>query len=247
VRRIVWRLVVVLFAVVAALCIAAWLALRGSLPRYDGRIVASALAQPVAVERDANGSVTLRAQNRRDLTWTLGYVHAQERFFEMDLLRRRAAGELAELFGPVALPADRTARAHRVRARTQEGLASLSAEDQRELVAAFSDFSVATYANQFDDFSGERFEVDPKAAPAPGNDVIVKTKLIQSNGEPVQLDYLLRQEQAEWRIIDVFLSGTISQLAARRSEFSGILREQGARGLIAVLRQKTKALASGNS
>jgi len=122
---------------------------------------------------------------------------------------------------------------------------SLSVEDQKELVAAFSDFSIATYANQFDDFSGERFEIDPKAAPAPGNDVIVKTKLIQSNGEPVQLDYLLRQEQAEWRIIDVFLSGTISQLAARRSEFSGILRQQGVRSLIAVLRQKTKALASG--
>jgi phospholipid transport system substrate-binding protein len=123
---------------------------------------------------------------------------------------------------------------------------SLSAEDQKQLVAAFSDFSIATYANQFDDFSGERLEVDPKAAPAPGNDVIVKTKLIQSNGEPVHLDYLLRQEQAGWRIIDVFLSGTISQLAARRSEFSSILREQGARGLIAVLNEKTKALASGN-
>ena len=123
---------------------------------------------------------------------------------------------------------------------------SLTMEDQKELVAAFSDFSIATYANQFDDFSGERFEIDPRAAPAPGNDVIVKTKLIQSNGEPVQLDYLLRQEQADWRIIDVFLSGTISQLAARRSEFSGILREQGVRGLVAVLRQKTRALASGN-
>ena len=123
----------------------------------------------------------------------------------------------------------------------------LSAEDQKQLVSAFADFSIATYANQFDDFSGEKFEVDPKAAPAPGNDVIVKTRLIQSNGEPVQLDYLLRQEQAEWRIIDVFLSGTISQLAARRSEFSSILREQGARGLIAVLKDKTKALATTNS
>jgi phospholipid transport system substrate-binding protein len=123
---------------------------------------------------------------------------------------------------------------------------SLSAEDQKQLVAAFSEFSIATYANQFDDFSGERFEVDSKAAPAPGNDLIVKTRLIQSNGEPVQLDYLLRQEQAGWRIIDVFLSGTISQLAARRSEFSSILREQGARGLIAVLKGKTEALATGN-
>lgn len=123
---------------------------------------------------------------------------------------------------------------------------SLPAEDQKQLVAAFSDFSIATYASQFDDFSGEKFEVDAKAVPAPGNDVIVKTKLVQSNGEPVQLDYLLRQEQAEWRIIDVFLSGTISQLAARRSEFSSILREQGARGLIAVLKEKTRVLASAN-
>jgi phospholipid transport system substrate-binding protein len=120
------------------------------------------------------------------------------------------------------------------------------ADQQKQLVAAFTDFSVATYASQFDDFSGERFEVDPKAAPAPGSDVIVKTKLVQSSGEPVQLDYLLRQEQGEWRIIDVFLEGTISQLAARRSEFSSILRDQGASGLISVLKEKTKALATGN-
>ena len=66
---------------------------------------------------------------------------------------------------------------------------SLSADEQKQLVAAFTDFSVATYASQFDDFSGERFEIDPRPAPAPGNDVIVKTRLIQSNGEPVQLDY----------------------------------------------------------
>jgi phospholipid transport system substrate-binding protein len=123
---------------------------------------------------------------------------------------------------------------------------NLSPDEQRQLVAAFTEFSVATYASQFDDYDGERFEVDPKAAPAPGNDVIVKTKLVQSSGEPVQLDYLLRQEQGEWRIIDVFLSGTISQLAARRSEFTAILREQGASGLIAVLKEKTKALATGN-
>lgn len=123
---------------------------------------------------------------------------------------------------------------------------SLPAEAQKQLVAAFTDFSVATYASQFDDFSGERFEVDPKAAPAPGGDVIVQSKLIQPSGDPVQLNYLLRQEQGDWRIIDVFLEGTISQLAARRSEFSSILRDQGASGLIAVLKEKTKALATGN-
>ena len=123
---------------------------------------------------------------------------------------------------------------------------NLPADAQKQLVAAFTDFSVATYASQFDDFSGERFVIDPNTAPAPGNDVIVQTKLIQSSGVPVQLNYLLRQEQGSWRIIDVFLEGTISQLAARRSEFSAILRDQGASGLIAVLKEKTKALATGN-
>lgn len=123
---------------------------------------------------------------------------------------------------------------------------SLSSENQQQLVAAFTEFSVATYASQFDGYSGERFEVDPKTIPAPGADVIVDTKLIQSDGDPVVLNYLLRQQQGEWRIIDVFLSGTISQLAARRSEFSAILRDQGASGLIAVLKEKTRALATGN-
>ena len=76
------------------------------------------LAAPVTIERDALGSVTLRAQDRLDLASALGYVHAQERFFEMDLMRRRAAGELAELFGIAAVPADRIARKYRMRART---------------------------------------------------------------------------------------------------------------------------------
>lgn len=123
---------------------------------------------------------------------------------------------------------------------------SVPADQQKQLVAAFTDLSIATYASQFDDFSGEKFEIDPQVAPAPGNDVIVKTKLIQSNGDPVQLNYLLRQAQGGWRIIDVLLEGTVSQLAERRSEFSAILRDQGASGLIAVLKEKTKALATGN-
>jgi phospholipid transport system substrate-binding protein len=123
--------------------------------------------------------------------------------------------------------------------------ANLSPAEQQQLVTAFSEFSIANYASQFDDYSGERFEVDPKADPAPGNDQVVHTKLLQPKDKPVQLDYLMRQVQGGWRVIDVFLSGTISQLAARRSEFSAILRQDGPQGLVAVLKQKTAALAGG--
>jgi phospholipid transport system substrate-binding protein len=122
---------------------------------------------------------------------------------------------------------------------------NFSPADQQQLVAAFSDFSIATYASQFDDYSGESFEVDRKADPAPGNDVIVHTKLILPHDKPVQLDYLLRSEQGKWHIIDVYLSGTVSQLAARRSEFSAVLRQNGVAGLVALLKQKTAQLASG--
>ena len=120
-----------------------------------------------------------------------------------------------------------------------------SPAEQQQLVAAFSDFSIATYASQFDDYSGESFEVDRKAVPAPGSDVIVRTKLVQPKDNPVQLDYLLRDGQEKWRIIDVYLSGTVSQLAARRSEFSSVLRQSGVSGLVTLLKQKTAELAKG--
>lgn len=120
---------------------------------------------------------------------------------------------------------------------------NLSAEDQQKLVAAFSEFSIATYASQFDDYSGERFEVDPNPVKTESGDVVVKTKLVQVKDDPVQLDYLMRQSAAGWKIIDIYLSGTISQLAARRSEFSTVLRRDGIAGLINLLHQKTAQLA----
>ena len=121
---------------------------------------------------------------------------------------------------------------------------NLPPDQQQQLVDAFSDFSIATYANQFDDYSGERFEVDPKPTPANNGDAIVNTKLIPKNGDPVALNYLMRKGENGWQIVDVYLSGTISQLAARRAEFSAVMRRDGAAGLINVLRKKAASLAS---
>jgi phospholipid transport system substrate-binding protein len=126
------------------------------------------------------------------------------------------------------------------------GWQSISPAEQQQLVDAFSEFSVASYASQFDDYSGESFDVNPKADPAPGGDVIVRTKLIQTNDKPVPLDYLERNVSGAWKIIDVYLNGTVSQLAARRSEFSSVLRQQGVSGLIALLKQRTAQLASAH-
>ena len=78
--------------------LATWL-LRGSLPTLEGTLALPGLSAPVSVSRDANGTVTIDAANQHDALRALGYVHAQERYFEMDLLRRTAAGELSALFG----------------------------------------------------------------------------------------------------------------------------------------------------
>jgi penicillin amidase len=111
------RLLIGALVLAAVLALAGWFALRGSLPRLDGTIAIHGLSAPVRITRDANGTVTIDAANQRDAMRALGYVHGQERFFEMDLMRRLAAGELAALVGPGALPLDREHRRDRLRAR----------------------------------------------------------------------------------------------------------------------------------
>jgi penicillin G amidase len=115
-----------------------WLLLRGSLPQLSGASALAGLAAEVQIERDALGSITLHASSELDAARALGFVHAQERFFEMDLARRSAAGELAALVGAAALPRDRTNRVHRLRARMPEFLAALRPA-QRTLLEAYAE------------------------------------------------------------------------------------------------------------
>jgi penicillin amidase len=102
-----------------------WLYLRASLAQLDGERRAPGLHAAVTVERDERGVPLVSGRERLDIAYAVGFVHAQERFFQMDLLRRTGAGELAELFGPRALPLDRGHRLHRFRARAEQRLASL--------------------------------------------------------------------------------------------------------------------------
>jgi penicillin G amidase len=114
----------------------AGLLLYGSLPQYAGESRLSGLGVPVTVERDALGSVTITGRNRMDVTRALGFVHAQERFFEMDLMRRQAAGELAAIFGEGALTLDIESRKYRMRARARQIFEQLPG-DQRQLLTVY--------------------------------------------------------------------------------------------------------------
>lgn len=124
------RIIVTLLALLMLAVAGAWITLRASLARLDGEHSASGLSAEVKVERDRDGVPLISGANRLDVAWATGFIHAQERFFQMDLLRRTAAGELAELFGPRALPMDRSNRLHRFRARAETTLAALPAKDR---------------------------------------------------------------------------------------------------------------------
>jgi penicillin amidase len=123
------RAALLLFVLVLVAALAGGWMLRGSLATLEGEQSLPGLSAPVKIERDAAGVVTIDAANEADALRALGYVHAQERYFEMDLMRRVAAGELSELFGPAALDTDRQNRVHRLRARVDAHLdAALGAQ-----------------------------------------------------------------------------------------------------------------------
>jgi len=109
-----------------------------SLPQLDGEARVAGLSAPVTVARDALGIPTITGATRADTARALGYLHAQDRYFQMDLARRRAAGELAEIIGPRAREADRDIRPHRFRAVAQHGW-KLTAGADREVLQAYTD------------------------------------------------------------------------------------------------------------
>jgi phospholipid transport system substrate-binding protein len=121
----------------------------------------------------------------------------------------------------------------------------LSPEQQKRFVDSFRELTLSTYAARFDGYSGEQLVVEPGGRDAQGGK-IVRSKIVRTDGEPpVQLDYLMRQEDGGWRIIDVYLKGTVSELATRRSEFSSVLRRDGPQALLEVLEQKIAEARAG--
>jgi phospholipid transport system substrate-binding protein len=114
---------------------------------------------------------------------------------------------------------------------------SLTPEQQQRITEAFSKMTVATYANRFDGYSGEKLEVSPQPQKS-NNGTIVQTKLVKSDGEPITLNYLMREGEGTWKVIDVFLNGTASELATRRAEFSSVLRRDGADALVKLIEKR---------
>jgi phospholipid transport system substrate-binding protein len=115
---------------------------------------------------------------------------------------------------------------------------NLKADEKSRLLDAFDRYLVTTYAARFKSYKGQRFEVGEVKAPAE-NRSLVETKLYKSNGDPVALNYLFRPDaNGNWKIIDIYLSGAISEMARMRSDFSATVTGGGAEALIAALEKK---------
>jgi phospholipid transport system substrate-binding protein len=120
--------------------------------------------------------------------------------------------------------------------------ANLTEAQRQQVSQAFERYVAAVYAERFDNYTGEKMQVTGEQASAGGT--IITSQIVKSNGEPVNINYLVRQNGGSWQIADVYLNGTISELATRRSEFASILRTQGINGLIQVLNTKANALGA---
>jgi phospholipid transport system substrate-binding protein len=116
-------------------------------------------------------------------------------------------------------------------------------DQKKQAVEAFRELSIATYAARFDGSAGQRFEILGEE-PAPAGGLRVNSQILPPNGEPVRVDYLLRQEDGQWRVMDIYLKSSVSELAMRRDEFTRVLAESGFDGLIADLRAKITQLQS---
>jgi phospholipid transport system substrate-binding protein len=118
--------------------------------------------------------------------------------------------------------------------------AGLTPDKKQQAAKAYGRYVTAVYASQFDGYSGEKLEVLGEQQIKHGT--MVKTRIVKSDGEPVTLNYMVHDNEIGWQIRDVYETGTISQLAVQRSDFTQILRTGGVDGLIAALNKKADDL-----
>jgi phospholipid transport system substrate-binding protein len=118
--------------------------------------------------------------------------------------------------------------------------AGLTEAQRQQVTGSFGRYIAAIYADHFDSYAGQKFQVTGEQPNAVG--VMVKSQIIKANGEPVKVDYMMHRSGAGWLISDIYLDGAISEVAIRRSEFAAILKNEGIDGLIVALNRKADIL-----
>ena len=119
-------------------------------------------------------------------------------------------------------------------------------DEREQLLGTFRRFTVSNYAGNFDGYEGETFETQDVVESTHGTK-LVRTRLLAGDGEVIQLNYRLRPVDGRWKIVDVYLNGTVSELALRRSEYSSLIKREGFDSLLVALNEKIADLASAGA
>lgn len=124
--------------------------------------------------------------------------------------------------------------------------AKLSEAERTRWVGLFRDFLTANYAGRLNRYSGQTFETLGEE-PSAFDTVMVRTRLVDPGGENVDLNYRMHQIAAGWRIVDVYLKGTVSELALRRSDYTAVIERDGFEALATYLKEKMAGLEAGKA
>ena len=112
-------------------------------------------------------------------------------------------------------------------------------------MTAFRRYTIANYVNSFDNYTGQRFDIQPDTKPLPNGEQLAQTKIVPASGESHELDYVMRRQGSAWKAVDVLADGSISRVAVQRSDFRRLVSRGGAQALIESLNQKTNDLSGG--
>jgi phospholipid transport system substrate-binding protein len=121
---------------------------------------------------------------------------------------------------------------------------TMSEDDHKQLAEAFRRMTIADYANNFDSYDGERFDVDPNVQQK-GGDTFVETTLVPKKDKPIPFIYRMRNSGGEWKAIDVYLNGYVDQLTTKRSDFASTLSSGGAPALVKKLNSLADTALAG--
>ena len=122
---------------------------------------------------------------------------------------------------------------------------TLSEAQRQQVTDSFGRYISAIYADRFDSYAGQKLQVIGEQPVVAG--IMVRSQIVKADGEPINVDYMMRRNGDSWLISDIYLDGAVSEVATRRSEFAAILKSQGIDGLIAALNRKSEILTASTA
>ena len=203
-RRIA-QLLLILGAVLTVTAILVYRTVAQSLPQLDGTISVAGLSDIATIVRDDTGIPTITASSRADVAYATGFAHGQDRFFQMDLSRRNSAGELAELFGAIALDLDKRHRFHRFRTRAKQVLQHMTATQEAILAAYTAGVNAGLQSLEKKPFEYYLLRVDPLPWLMEDSMLVASSMFLDLNDERASADVrrgiahnVIPQEVFDW-------------------------------------------------